>query len=205
MTPAISLVPLRGLDDPHLLPWMELYELAFPPNERLLISDMLEIARAQAQDGPHTEYLLSALAGGEFAGLVHYETFPQLGLAGLWGLATRPAIRGQGLGAAIYDALWQRLRADGCRGLILEVERPDMTHGEAARQLAVRRIRFYQRLGARLLTGVEYLQTVGPHQPPLPMHVMIHAAAGCSPEEAYGWVRALARDAVLQVGALGLA
>jgi GNAT superfamily N-acetyltransferase len=205
MTPAISLVPLRGLEDPHLLPWMELYELSFPPAQRLLISTMLAIARRQTRDDPQPEWLLTALAGEAFAGLVHYATFPALGIAGLWGLATPPALRGQGLGAEIYMALRARLATEGYRVLLLEVERPDVVESEVGRQLAERRIGFYRRLGARLLTGIEYMQRVGPHQPPVPMHIMLDCDERCAPDVAFGWARALFHDAAQQTGELGLA
>lgn len=204
MTASIALVPLTGLNDPHLLPWLELYELSFPPAERLLIATMLELVIRQSQDGPHDEYLLSALDGDEFAGLAHYRRFPEHGLAGLWGLATQPELRGRGLGAAIYTALWQRLRAEECRALIFEVERPDATPDDAAREFATRRIGFYRRMGARLLTGIDYMQRIGPHQPPVPMYIMVQAAETCSPQDAFAWAKGLFRDAVRQVGELGL-
>jgi hypothetical protein len=76
--------------------------------------------------------------------------------------------------------------------------------GAEAAALAARRIGFYKRRGARLLTGVEYLQRVGPHQPAVPMHIMIHCAQDCAPEKGFGWAKALFRGAVWQVGELGL-
>lgn len=209
MLAPISLVPLTGLDDPRLLPWMALYELSFPPSERLLIATMLQLvteqARAMRHGAPHDEWLLAALDGAEFVGLVHYRSFPEQRLAALWGLATQPEIRGRGIGAAIYLALWRRLREEGCRALLFEVERPDVTEDAAAREFAARRIGFYRRMGARLLTGVEYLQHIGPHQPPVPMYVMVQPAETCSPAEAFAWAKGLFGDAVWQVGALGLA
>jgi GNAT superfamily N-acetyltransferase len=202
MTASISLVPLAGLSDPHLLPWMELYELSFPPSERLLIASMLAIAAGQAREGPHREWLLSALADGEFVGLAHYATVPELRLAGLWGLATRPGLRGRGLGAEIYNSLRRQLTAEGCDALIFEVERPDLAETNEARQFAERRIGFYTRLGARLLTGIEYWQWVGPHQPPVSMRVMVHPAAECSAEQGFAWAKALFGDALRQMSPL---
>jgi hypothetical protein len=35
---ALSLSEIRSLDDPLLLPWLDLYETAFPPRERNLES-----------------------------------------------------------------------------------------------------------------------------------------------------------------------
>jgi hypothetical protein len=113
-------------------------------------------------------------------------------------------MRGRGLGAAIYGLLWERLAAAGYARLMFEVERPDVVEGDAARQLAERRIGFYQRLGARVLSGVEYWQSVGPHQPPVLMHLMVDAREGCSPDEAFAWAKGLFGDAVRQLGELGL-
>jgi GNAT superfamily N-acetyltransferase len=203
MPAPITLVPLAGLSDPHLLSWMELYELSFPPSERLLIASMLALAAEQAQGGPRNEWLLSALADDGFVGLVHYATFPERRLAGLWGLATKPGLRGRGLGAEIYAALRARSAAEGCDALIFEVERPDLAETDEARQFAERRIGFYTRLGARLLTGIEYWQWVGPHQPPVSMRVMVHPVAERAPEQGFAWAKALFGDALRQVGALG--
>jgi hypothetical protein len=86
----------------------------------------------------------------------------------------------------------------------LSIPRPDTVESEGLAALAERRIGFYRRLGARVLTGIEYLQRVGPHQPPVPMHIMVQCAGICAADEVYGWAKGLFGDAVRQVGELGL-
>jgi hypothetical protein len=77
------------------------------------------------------------------------------------------------LGAQFYQEIARRVQAAGCEMLIFEVEKPELMSTDAERKIASRRIQFYQRQGARLLKGIDYVQIVGPHQPPTPMHLMV--------------------------------
>ena len=42
MAEPLFFVPIEDLHDELLLPWLDLYETAFPPTERVLISTILE-------------------------------------------------------------------------------------------------------------------------------------------------------------------
>jgi hypothetical protein len=84
------------------------------------------------------------------------------------------------------------------RALIFDLEDPArMLTPEAACQ-AERRIAFYRRLGARLLGGIRYTQTVGPHQPPLHLHLMFHPIQDITAQEAFDIAHAEFGDAILQ-------
>ena len=196
ITADFNLLGLRGLDDANLLPWLELYETAFPAPERLLVAAVLRMIRDQVEGS--SEMFLSAISAGTFAGLVHYERFPAERVAGLWYLAVNPTIRGGGLGSRIYETLWRELTDAGYRALVFEVEIPELAATGEIRQFAERRIEFYRRLGTRLLTGVDHIQHVGAHQPPVAMHVMVHAAGECSPEQGFQFARVVLGDSVRQ-------
>lgn len=216
----IELVEIHDLNDPLLLPWLDLYETAFPPGERLLVSNILGVLRLNAQ-GNTGSHLIAVQAaseaagtGGEpgapgeagplpaLAGILFYYEPEDLEAALLGYFAVDPGMRGRGIGARIYHCLIERL-APRFRTLIFDVEDPnEMTTPEAA-ALAERRIGFYRRQGARLLGGIKYLQTVGWHQPPLRLRLMAHPIRETSPQQAFDLALALFGPQVLkQVGDL---
>lgn len=195
-------------DDDLLLPWLDLYEIAFPPAERMLVSFYLRLLR-EKRDGLWPDHnLLAVQREGVFVGLAHYVVVAEQDLVWLWMFAVTPEARNQGVGAAIYGEIVRRLPA-GTVAVLIEVERPDLAHTEAERELAERRIAFYRRQGARLLEGVHYVQSVGPHQPPLPMHVMLHPLQALDAETAFALARAVfvgsgGGETITQTGVLSL-
>ncbi len=195
---------ITDLDDDLLLPWLDLYETAFPPAERMLVSFYVRLLKERWPN----HHLLAIQRGGVFVGLAHYVLIPQHKLAWLWMFAVTPEARNHGVGTAIYGEIVRRLPA-GTVAMLIEVERPDLASTEAERALAERRIAFYRRQGARLLEGVHYIQSVGPHQPPLPMHVMIHPFEPLDAEAAFGLACAVFGAAagaasITQIGPLAL-
>jgi GNAT superfamily N-acetyltransferase len=195
-------------NDDLLLPWLDLYETAFPPAERMLISFYLRLLRDKRK-GLHPDHHLLAVQCEEgFVGLAHYVTVEEQHLAWLWMFAVTPGARNRGIGTAIYQDIVRRLPV-GTIAVLIEVERPDLAHTEAERRLAERRIAFYRRQGARLLEGVHYVQSVGPHQPPLPMHVMFHPLQALDANKAFELARAVftgdtGSEAIAQTGVLSL-
>ena len=199
----LHVTEITDLDDDLLLPWLDLYETAFPPSERMLVSFYLRLLR-EKRDGLHPEHHLLAVQHEDvFVGLAHYVLVMEHQLAWLWMFAVTPEARNQGVGAAIYADVVRRLPA-GTIALLLEVERPDLAHTETERQLAERRIAFYRRQSAQLLEGVHYVQSVGPHQPPLPMHVMIHPLQPLKADAAFRFAHMAFGDAITQTGELAL-
>ncbi|MBN2392278.1 MAG: GNAT family N-acetyltransferase [Anaerolineae bacterium] len=190
-------------DDDLLLPWLDLYETAFPPAERMLVSFYLRLLR-EKRDGLHQHHhLLAVQREGVFVGLAHYVLVTEHQLAWLWMFAVTPEARNQGLGTTIYGDVVRRLPSS-IIAMLLEVERPDLAHTEAERELAERRIAFYRRQGARLLEGIHYVQSVGPHQPPLPMHVIFHPVQPLDADAAFELANALLGDTITRTGTLSL-
>jgi GNAT superfamily N-acetyltransferase len=196
MTPHEITTPL----DPLLLPWLDLYETAFPPEERMLVSDHLRILQDRAAGVPTDEHLLAAVgADGAFQGLARWQLDRSRRAAWLWYMATPPEVRGRGIGSALYRHVADSARAAGADCLLLEVEMP--AHAADAR-LAERRIGFYRRLGARLLTGIHYVQSVGPHQPSVEMHLMAHPFAALTPAQAFERAAAALGDGLTPRGVI---
>lgn len=89
-------------------------------------------------------------------------------------MAVRSDLRNQGLGATLFQALVDIVSQErpGADYLLLEVD--DDRRGDSADQLiARRRIGFYRRLGAKLLTNVHYLFP-SHNGPPVPMRLMAY-------------------------------
>ncbi|MBP7757241.1 MAG: hypothetical protein KA058_01875, partial [Anaerolineaceae bacterium] len=77
---SIQLKPLTGLQDELLIPWLELYELAFPANERILVADILSLLKNTT--ALQHEHLASAVSvENEFLGLIWYSERPNRGVA----------------------------------------------------------------------------------------------------------------------------
>ena len=202
----LSIVEICALDDPLLLPWLDLYETAFPPGERILVSHVLNVLHNRARGVDHGSHLLAAVQDGDeppagvaatnvgpsqkknFAGIIFDYEPRDSAAAFLWYFAVDPRQRGQGLGTRVYQRLLERLDPQ-VRALIFDLEDPAFMKTEAAVRQAERRIEFYRRLGARLLGGICYVQTVGPHQPPLPLLLMVHPIKEISPQEAFELAR----------------
>lgn len=197
----LHITEIADLNDDMLLPWLDLYETAFPPAERVLVSFYLRLLRDKQAGLQPNHHLLAVQRARVFVGLAHYAVMAEHKLAWLWMFAVMPEARNHGVGAAIYGEIVRRLPA-GTIAMLIEVERPDLAHTKAERELAERRIAFYRRQGARLLEGVHYVQSVGPHQPPLPMHVMLHPLAPLDAEMAFRCAQAAFGDAITQTGAL---
>lgn len=196
------LVEMDGLGDPRLPDWLCLYELTFPPEERLLAGELVRILQKPASCQTHHMLALVETEQG-LAGLGLWQSQPQLSTAYLWYLAVQPSLRGGGLGSALYQAIARGALAQH-RLLIFEVEIPAEAPDEASRRLRERRIEFYRRNGARMLKGVHYLETVGPHLPPVPMHLMAHANGLLTPAEVFTAGKGLFGSLLSQTGELSL-
>ncbi len=196
---------IANLHDELFVPWLDLYETAFPPEERLLASAFWKVLAAKEQGKPLTVELLAALdAGQRLVGMAFSELYPEARLAALWYVAVDPRQRSQGLGSQVYQEIVRRVREAGCRAMLFEVEIPENAPAPEAKTLAERRIAFYRRNGARLLTGIHYLQSVGPHQPLTPMHLMIHPLEPLDPPAALALAQGLFGDLVTPIGPLGI-
>ncbi len=170
--------------------WKEVYLASFPEQERMSEAFFLRFfARKEIGEATQSHMLVMTpeAAAGQVLGLGFYEVSPVLATGFLWYLATPPVHRGRGLGARLYAELVGRLRAEKARLLLFEVEIPEVAAQESAEaaEFARRRIEWYRRLGAQVLCGVEYFQTVDGPAAPVPMHVMAHRFEPMTAEEVY--------------------
>ena len=200
----IELHPITGIADPCLLPALRIYEQGFPPHEQMTPSFWIKTI-LELPEGKLNFIAIVNQDDSDVVGMTVYERFrpaSQPPVAYLWYLCIREDLRGQGVGGQIYQRLTSQFFDEGINALVFEVERPDVAiaHGTAEADLAVRRIRWYQRNGAKLLLNVDYLQHVDNGLPPTPMHLMIHSRHPLTPDEAF---RIMIDDAGLKAQAVG--
>lgn len=142
--------------------FLKLYNESFPEDERRLYGSVSEFERfVEEREGKFS--VMEILSDGSFAGFISYWIFDDY----VYGehFAVDPSLRGSGIGAETFKGLID-IACKAGKPLILEVELPD-------NDLARRRIGFYERLGCRLRSEVEYIQPAyRPTASPLPMHLM---------------------------------
>jgi ribosomal protein S18 acetylase RimI-like enzyme len=196
----LTFSPVTSPNDPLFSEWLDLYETAFPPNERMLVSTVLKtLKKKPGKNGP-SQHLVALLDGENFVGMMMYETHPADNLALLWYLAIHPDLRSKGLGSTAYQQFVHSLDPALYKAIFYEVEIPKKSNLEEAE----RRIRFYQRNGAFLLGGIKYLQFVGWHQPPTPMHIMAHPLRKMTPQETFDTAQKAFGTALRKKGELAL-
>jgi len=204
-TDQVSYEEITRLEDDLLLPWLDLYEITFPPEEKILVSKFLTHIKDKTNNNTADFFMLAALQNQKtLAGIACYQLFSEQGTALLWYLAVASHQRNQGLGGAIYQEVIRRIDPTKYAALIMEVEIPDLCHTLETRQYANRRISFYRRQGALRLDGIHYLQFVGEHLPSTPMHILVHPFKPISPQAAFDLVYTIALDAITQTGELML-
>ena len=192
------------LDDNLIQPWFRLYELSFPPEERILIADIIGLLINKSHGLNMNEHLIAASEDDKLLGIAYWETRPDYNLALLWYLAVEENLRGRGIGASIYNEIISQAEKSSAIALIHEVETIEHQPGDRGREQAERRIEFYRRHGAHLLNGIHYLQSVGPHQPPIPCHIMIRPFQKITPVQAFELSKSIFGDAITRKGSLTL-
>ncbi|MGD8324391.1 MAG: histone deacetylase family protein, partial [Gammaproteobacteria bacterium] len=88
-------------------------------------------------------------------GLSYVFYYPELRLAYLQYIASDPGRSSRGIGGALYEATREFVAARGAHGLVLDVPPDERSKVHDVSRLATnrRRIRFYERYGARVITG----------------------------------------------------
>jgi GNAT superfamily N-acetyltransferase len=201
----ITFLEIIGLQDDLLLPWLDLYETAFPANEKVLVSHFLALLKMKGKKLETWEYLIAGVdSSRKLLGLACYQLIPAVGVAVLWYLAIHPEARNLGLGGKFYDYITGLFDKTLYQALLLEVEIPEQLKTDEERKRAARRINFYRRHGAYLLEGIDYLQYIGWHCPPTPMHIMVHPLRVLDAAACFALTKAYAGDALKQSGRLKL-
>ena len=205
MDEPLRIIEITSLNDDLLPAWLDLYETAFPANERVLVSTFFRMLKTRRDEQDRSHHILSAVDGaGKPVGMVCYELQPVIHAAVLWYIAVDSQARGQGMGSWLYQQVMRRAGPGRFAAWVFEVERPEDAASSAQTQLARRRIEFYRRNGARLLSGIHYMQSVGAHQAPIPMHLMVHPLRQVDARQAFELAQSIFGNAVEAIGELKL-
>ncbi len=185
--PEIVLREIDRLSDPHLPDFLDLYETAFPANERIPVSSIIRILQAKERGEYRGEHFIVACdASDPVLGMALVDILPECAAAYLVYLAVDPDRRSGGIGRAMLDEIvkqsveWNPETV----AVILEVDRPENS-STGERELAERRIQFYERSGGRLLEGIEYTQRVDFFPEGRPMHLMFIPLSELTAERAF--------------------
>ena len=198
----LKFVDITDCNDDLLIPWLDLYETSFPPEERVLVSSFLQLLKERAKGDYPDSYMQAVLDDDvRMVAAIRFDVVREFGATYFWYMAVDPSVRNRGIGSACFDEVVRRATEAGTRAMVLEVEMPDHSPDQ---EMSARRIGFYRRHGAAMLTGIEYMQSVGPHQPAIPMHIMILPIEPVTPQEAFDMVHSLFGNAIKQVGELRL-
>ncbi len=117
-----------------------------------------DLLRRQVELGHRTILITAERAMGRvlaFALAFHYR---DLNATLLDFIVVDPAVRQRGIGGALYEALREYVARLGSSGLYFEVrpDSPELEPDAARRKENRARIRFYERYGARVITGTAY-------------------------------------------------
>ncbi len=116
------------------------------------------LLRDQAELGHRTILITAETLRGVVLGFALALHYVDINATLLDFIVVDPASRQRGIGGALYEALREYLGRLGTTGLYLEVrpDDPELEPDQARRRENRARIRFYERYGARVITGTDY-------------------------------------------------
>ena len=117
-----------------------------------------DLLRKQAELGHRTILITAEKAMGQMLAFALAFYYPDLNATLLDFIVVDPTVRQRGIGGALYEALREYVTRLGSAGLYLEVrpDSPELEPDAARRRENRARIRFYERYGARVVTGTAY-------------------------------------------------
>jgi acetoin utilization deacetylase AcuC-like enzyme/GNAT superfamily N-acetyltransferase len=113
-----------------------------------------------------------------FALVIH---FPVISSSFLDFFATKPGKRGSGIGSTLYESVQEHCQLTGSKSLYIEVEPddPSLTTDPDKLNESIKRIKFYERYGARVVISREYAAPVG--NPPTNAYLMYDSLGNKEP------------------------
>ncbi len=187
----LSISETLAIEDPRLPAVRRIYDEAFPEDgdegwEWL----MQRLAGADNAPGvtPDAYHILVAEEDGQVLGFMAVAFWSQvpeansaLGFGDYLGVCSER--RGSGIGGELYRSALATMESDADRaglafaGMAFDVEDPDLAVTAENRTLRERRIAFYERLGARLLSQVDFWEPALGAAPALRYRLFFHRAS----------------------------
>lgn len=134
------------------------------PHEPEGVDRMERLLRQRASRDFDPLLLVAENRANEVIGLAFVFYFPEQHYGYLQYIASDPKRAARGIGGALYEALRELLVARGAQGLLLDVppDTAEKVHGAEVPAVNRKRIRFYERYGARIIEGSEWDVTPNP-------------------------------------------
>jgi GNAT superfamily N-acetyltransferase len=152
----------------------KIYKGSFPKNERV---DRKILIRNLAKNPSHM--IIRLVENSNTVGLAILNLFENVSISFLGYLAIDPEKRGQSLGSELFNCAAfetkRRLTEKGVefKGMVWEVEIPDLADNPKDKIIRESRISFYNKLGATLLTDDYVMSSVSSEHEDLKMYLMI--------------------------------
>lgn len=181
MTP-FTLAPIAP-ESPYFQAAIAIYQTAFPPEETrpaALVADTLAAGVEQMWVALEDDQVMAVAVLFERPGGVVLLDF----------FAVREDRRGGGTGTAFLRAILDRVRAEGARLMLIEVDEPEVGPD---REVRLRRMAFYRRLGACELVGVRHRLPPSAGEVPVEMRLMAIGLQGVLPDP---FSRAIVADVI---------
>ena len=147
-----SITELINYDLPQFRESIDIYESSFPSNETRSAEKVEEMLKSD--DNYHLYIFLSQ---HEVAGISLMYTFKDLRMGLLDYMAVTPNNQGKGIGTALFNFTLKKFQLNVLKGigLLMEIQNENVPDQEE-KDKRIRRIRFYSRLGVKILDGVNY-------------------------------------------------
>jgi GNAT superfamily N-acetyltransferase len=133
---------------------INIYENSFPSNETRPSEDIVNMLR-----NDKNYHLIVCLNNNSVIGISLMYIFRSLNMGLLDYIAITPSYRGQGLGKEIFNFTLEKLNSiiSNGIGLLIEVQKENNLLNQQEMAIRKNRIRFYFKLGVKLLDKVNYL------------------------------------------------
>lgn len=173
--------------DPSLPKLIELYVSSFPEDERedpSYLQNALGELNLSSPGRIATAHLLVAERGSEPFGFAFCEFLREAQMGFHVYIALTPSERGKGFGRRLLLCAEERMRLDALylgvayHGSICEVERVEDATDEADKRTRLRRVHFYERLGARIISSTYIQPALSPDKQPVRLYLMWRDADG---------------------------
>lgn len=205
MSDELDFIEIDRVDHELLPDWLDIFECSFPPEEKILVSGFLRLLEAKQTGGRPDSHIVAAMDNAiGTVGIMRFDIDRESQIGYLWYLAARQDLRGRGVGSRCLNEVIRQAQEAGMRAVVWEVEAPEQQFELGHREYAERRIGFYRRHGAKLLGGIQYIHSVGPHQPKILMNIMVRPIEPISPQAAFDMAKLLFEEGVTQAGELRL-